>query len=313
MFEAFETRPSKRVEAWPALPLAEWQDTYDTLHLCTQVVGKLPLALSPMTNEWWQVAFHTTSRGLTTTPMPIHDRTFEVEFDFVDHDLLVRTSDGATRALALIPRTVAEFYRDVRGILRSLDVHVDITPVPVEMPDPIPFEEDFRHASYDAAAVSRWWQIVRQMDILFKEFRAGFCGKCSPVHFFWGSFDHTVSRFSGRLAPPRHEAARFTRLAYDQECMSVGFWPGGGPVPEPALYSYFAPSPDGFASASIRPSEAYFQTELGEFILPYEAVRRAEHPEDMVLAFAQSTYEAGARLAGWDRAALEWPSATSAR
>jgi hypothetical protein len=238
--------------------------------------------------------------------MPAGRRTAEIEFDFVDHNLVVRTSDGATRALALVPRSVAEFYREFVEILRALDLHVALWPHPVEIADGVPFPEDTRHAAYDAEAVGRWWRIVRQLDVLLKQFRGGFVGKCSPVHFFWGSFDLCVTRFSGRPAPARPGADRITRLAYDQEVSSVGFWPGGGPLQAPALYSYTSPEPPGFAQAKVRPRQAFYSAEIKEFVLLYDDVRRADRPEEAVLEFAQSTYEAGASLAGWNRAALEW-------
>ena len=284
-------------EVWPALPLAGWKDTYATLHMYTQVIGKVRLRLSPPSNHWWHVTFYPTARGLTTSPMPGGARTFEVEFDFLDHNLVVRTSDGATRTLALVPRSVADFHGEALELLRSLGFEVRIYGVPVEVPDPIPFAEDTRHASYDAAAVARWWQILRQLDIVFKQFRSGFIGKCSPVHFFWGSFDLAVTRFSGRPAPPRPEADFMTREAYSHVAISVGFWPGGGAVDGPALYSYTAPEPAGLAGEGVRPGPAFYHPELKEFVLMYEDVRRAVRPEALILDFAQSTYEAGARLA----------------
>ena len=300
------TSASSRLERWPALPLASWQDTYDTLHLYAQIVGKIQLALTPLMNEWWNVVFFTNARGLTTTPMPVGDRTFELAFDFVEQALVARMSDGTTRQLPLRPCSVAEFYRNVFGLLRSIDVDVTIDPMPAEIPNATPCDTDTAHAAYDAAAVSRWWQIVRQLDVVLKQFRAGFIGKSSPVHFWWGSFDLAVTRFSGRIAPPRDGADRITRIAYDREVYSVGFWPGGGPYDDAALYAYAAPEPAGFASAQIAPREAVYVPDFKEYVLPYEVVRRAKDPAAMVLAFAESTYEAAATLGKWDRAQLEW-------
>jgi hypothetical protein len=305
MIEVTSSGPSGRGDRWPALPLAAWRETYATLHMCTQVVGKVRLALSPKVNEWWHSALYVTARGLTTSPLPYGDRTFEIEFDFVDHNLLVRTSDGATRALALVPRTVAEFYREVMAVLRALELDVEIYTTPVEVPDPIPFERDTVHSAYDAAAVGRWWRVVRQLDTVFKRFRGGFRGKCSPVHFFWGSFDLAVTRFSGRAAPPRPGADAITLEAYDQEVISLGFWPGGGAIDGAALYSYTLPEPPGLPERRVRPLDAFYSTEFREFILMYDRVRSALDPEQAILDFAESTYEAGADLAGWDRASLE--------
>lgn len=293
--------------AWPALPLAEWQDTYATLHLYTQVIGKIRLASSPLMNEWWNVPLYVTSRGLTTSPMVHGARTFEIDFDFIDHNVLVRTSDGATRALALIPRSVASFYEELMAILQSLDLDVAIHSRPNEIVNPIPFEEDRTHASYDAEPVGRFFEIVRRLDVVFKEFRARFTGKCSPVHFFWGSFDLAVTRFSGRVVAPSAKADRITRVAYDEEVSSLGFWPGGGGVDGPAIYSYMAPESAGFAEEPIEPRAAFYDAKLKEFLLMYDDVRTAKRPEELLLAFAQSTYAAAARLGAWDRAALERP------
>ncbi len=296
-----------RDELWPALPLAAWQDTYETLHMWTQIVGKVRLALSPPLNHWWAVTLYVTPRGLTTSPIPYGARTFEVTFDFLDHILWVRTSDGARRAMALYPRSVADFYREFMAILRALGIDVAINTLPQEVANPVPCDEDHEHASYDAAAATRCWRILAQSDRVLQQFRARFLGKCSPVHFFWGSFDLAVSRFSGRRAPARPGADRVTREAYSHEVSSCGFWPGtpSGPIREPAYYAYIVPAPPGFAEAAVRPAAAAYNREMGEFILPYEAVRNAADPDAALLDFAQSTYEAGAQLAGWDRAALE--------
>lgn len=291
--------------AWPPLPLEAWQETYATLHMWTQIVGKIRLALSPPINHWWHVPLYVTSRGLTTSPIPFGKQSFEIVFDFIDHNLLVQTSGGATKALALIPRSVADFYQELMAILRSLAIEVQIQAKPDEVADPIPFAEDHDHAAYDPDAVHRFWQILVQADLVFKEFRGRFLGKCSPVHFYWGSFDLAVTRFSGRPAPERPDADPITREAYSQEVISHGFWPGGGPVSGPAFYSYTAPAPEGLSQASIRPSAALYSSELSEFLLMYEDVRNADLPQQMLLEFLQSTYEAGADLAGWDRLALE--------
>jgi hypothetical protein len=294
-------------ETWPALPLAAWQGTYQTLHMWTQIVGKVRLALSPPVNHWWAVTLYVTPRGLTTSPIPYGTRTFAVTFDFLDHRLWVRTSDNMTRTMALSPRAVADFYAEFMSMLDALGMPVTINPVPQEVPNPIRCDEDYEHCFYDAEYATRCWRILVQSDRVLKQFRARFIGKCSPVHFFWGSFDLAVTRFSGRRAPERPGADRVTREAYSHEVSSCGFWPGtpGSSVQEPAYYSYMAPEPAGFADAAIRPAAATYNRELGEFILPYEAVRTAADPDAMLLEFAQSTYEAGAQLASWDRAALE--------
>ena len=290
---------------WPSLPLEEWKDTYATLHMWTQVVGKIRLVQSPMVNHWWQVPLYVTTRGLTTTAIPYGHRTFEMDFDFIDHQLLIKTSEGATKNIALIPRSVADFYREVMATLRSLNINVKIYATPVEVPDPIPFTEDYEHASYDAEYAHRFWRILVQTDRVFKEFRALFIGKVSPVHFFWGSFDLAVTRFSGRRAPAREGADAITREAYSHEVISHGFWPGSGVIQEPAFYSYTAPEPTGLSQEPIGPSRAFYSQEMSEFILRYEDVRQANSPEDALMEFLQSTYEAGAKLANWDRASLE--------
>jgi hypothetical protein len=298
---------SARNAIWPALPLADWQETYQTLHMWTQIVGKVRLALSPPLNHWWQVTLYVTPRGLTTSSIPNGARTFEVAFDFLDHTLGIETSDRAHRAMGLYPRSVADFYREFMALLRSLGIEVRINPLPQEIANPIRFDEDEVHASYDAASATRCWRILLQSDRVLKQFRARFIGKCSPVHFFWGSFDLAVTRFSGRRAPERPGANHIEREAYSHEVSSCGFWPGvpGGAVQEPAYYAYMAPAPPGFDAAAVRPAAASYDPALGEFLLPYEAVRTAADPDAMLLDFAQSTYVAGANLANWDRAALE--------
>jgi hypothetical protein len=298
---------------WPPLPLAAWQDTCTTLHMWTQIVGKVRLAQAPMLNHWWQVPFYVTTRGLTTSPIPYGKVNFEINFDFLDHQLRVQTSDGAIRTLALAPRSVADFYREFMAVLRALGLEVKIRTLPVEVQDPIPFDQDDMHHSYDPESAQRFWRILTQSDRVLQEFRSGYLGKSSPVHFFWGSFDLAVTRFSGRLAPPHpggvpHLADWVTRLAYSHEVSSCGFWPGGGPVPEPVFYAYAYPEPEGFRHQSVRPGSAYYSSELREFILPYEAVRQTGNTDAMFLDFAQSTYEAAADLGGWDRHALEYTS-----
>jgi hypothetical protein len=292
---------------WPRLPLEQWQETYATLHRWTQIVGKVRLALSPRLNHWWAVTLYVTPRGLTTSSIPYDADSFEVAFDFIDQILWIRVSTGQLRALPLYPRPVADFYREFIAVLRSLGIAVTINPLPQEVTNPIRCDEDYEHTAYDGDAVLRWWRILVESERVLQQFRARFLGKCSPVHFFWGGFDLAVSRFSGRPAPERPGADAVTREAYSHEVSSLGFWPGtpGGPIQEAAYYAYMAPTPPGYADAVIRPTAATYCHELGEFILPYESVRTAEDPDATVLDFAQSAYEAGANLAGWDRAALE--------
>jgi hypothetical protein len=292
-------------ERWPPLPYEAWKDTYATLHMWTQIVGKVALALTPPLNHSWGIAFQVTPRGLSTRPLIRDTRSFTIEFDLVDHMLVVRTSDGGERLLNLEPRTVADFYRAVMALLSDMRLGVKIWPVPVELPSPgIRFDQDTVHRSYDAVQVGRFWRILRQVEEVFSRARCSFVGKCSPAHFFWGGFDLAVTRFSGRRAPPR-EGPAFMQEAYSHEVISHGFWPGSGALLEPALYAYAVPEPPGFREIRPRPDAAYYHRELGEFILPYDAVRSAESPEAAILAFVDSTYERGAQLAGWDRAALE--------
>jgi len=304
-------------ESWPALPLEAWQDTYATLHMWTQIIGKIRLAQTPLVNHWWNVPLYVTARGLTTSAMPYQDRTFQIDFDFIDHQLLIKCDDGAQRQLALAPRSVADFYAEVMRMLGELGFEVKIWPVPVEVQDPIPFKQDHQNAAYDPEYANRFWRILVSVDKVFTEFRARFIGKCSPVHFFWGSFDHAVTRFSGRRAPEREGADVITREAYSHEVISHGFWPGiraAGPVERdkadgmiyaPAFYSYTAPEPAGLSEAPVRPQQAYYNTAMKEFILLYEDVRQADSPEAALMEFLESTYEAGARLANWNRAELE--------
>jgi uncharacterized protein DUF5996 len=297
--------------AWPDLPLAAWRDTCATLHLWTQVVGKVRLARAAMINHWWQVPLYVTTRGLTTSPIPHGARTFQIDFDFIAHRLVIQTSDGAMDSFTLEPRSVADFHAEVMGRLRALGLETRIWTMPVEIAEPIPFEHDHTHAAYDRDYAQRFWRVLVQADRVLTTFRARFAGKVSPVHFFWGSFDLAVTRFSGRPAP-RHPGAPnvadvVTREAYCEEVSSAGFWPGGAGMEKPVFYSYAYPVPAGFADAAVRPAAAFFSGEMGEFLLPYEAVRRAPSPDAMLLEFLQSTYEAAAALGRWDRANLERP------
>ncbi|MBP7569956.1 MAG: hypothetical protein KBA95_07835 [Acidobacteria bacterium] len=293
-------------DAWPPLPLEAWKDTYATLHMWSQVVGKVAVALAPPVNHCWGIALHVTARGLATPLLPHGERAFTMEFDFVDDLLVVRTTDGVARSLRLEPRSVAAFHRDVMALLREMSLPVEIWPVPVETPDPIPFEQDEQHHSYDHEFAHRFWQILVQVQRVFALCRSGFTGKCSPVHFFWGSFDLAVTRFSGREAPPR-DGPRFMRDAYSHEVISHGFWPGSAPGLEPAFYAYAVPEPARLKEARVQPAAAYYHSELREFILPYEAVRTAASPESDLARFVDSTYDVAASLAHWNRAALERP------
>lgn len=295
--------PVKEIDVWPALPVSDWQETYATVHMWSQIVGKVRLTLAPRENHWWNSTLYVTSRGLTTSPIPYGNRTFEIDFDFIEHRLIIQTSDGSTKNLSLSPKSVADFYGELMDMLRTLAIEVQITAKPDEVPEPIPFAEDHKHASYDAEAVNRFWRILVQVDRVFKKFKTQFIGKCSPVHFFWGSFDLAVTRFSGRQAPERPGADAITREAYSHEVISHGFWPGGGAVESPIFYSYTAPAPPGLEKAAIRPG--FYSNELSEFLLSYDDVRRSTSPDETLLEFMQSTYEAGANLANWDRAALE--------
>jgi hypothetical protein len=294
---------------WPELVYGDWQGSCATLHLWTQIVGKIRLTLAPPVNHWWHVPLYVTSRGLTTSPMPYGGRTFQIDFDFIDHVLRIATSDGSRDSLALVPRSVADFYKEIMGRLQALGLDARIWPVPVEIADPIPFAQDQIHASYDPVQVNRFWRALTQVDQVFATFRGRFLGKASPVHFFWGSFDHAVTRFSGRPAPPPPSNPMIpdtvNREAYSHEVSSCGFWPGNGGFGQAAFYSYAYPQPQGFGEAPIQPSAAFYSKEIGEFILPYEAVRQSASPRDTLLEFLQGTYAAAADLAKWDRAALE--------
>lgn len=294
-----------RPVCWPELPLDNWRDTYTTLHMWTQVVGKIRLRLTPLVNHWWNVPLYVTARGLTTSRIPYGERAFELRFDFLAHELVLETNDGVVKQLPLRPMTVADFYRDCLEMVRSAGIDVRIWRMPVEIPTPIAFDEDRVHNAYDAEAVGRFWRILLSANAVLEEFRGRFIGKCSPVHFFWGSFDLAVTRFSGRRAPERPGADAMTREAYSHEVSSVGFWPGGSGVNGPAFYSYAAPEPAGFREAKVQPAGARYDAQLGEYLLMYDEVRRAESPSAALMAFCQSTYEAAANLGKWDRAALE--------
>ena len=292
-------------ETWPALPLEAWKDTLDTLHMWTQIVGKIRLKLAPHLNHWWQVPLYLTSRGLTTTPIPYGDREFDATFDFIDHVLVIQTSDGNAERIPLRSQPVADFYREVMAALQRLSIDVHIWTMPSEVPDPIRFEEDRQHATYDPAYAHRAWRVLLAADEIFKEFRARFIGKASPVHFFWGGFDLAVTRFSGRRAPERVGADRITREGYSHEVSSCGFWFGAGSLTGPAFYSYAAPEPPGFKETRIRPAAAFYSAEFSNFLLPYDDVRETSDPRGMLLEFLQSTYEASATLGRWDRENLE--------
>ena len=292
-------------DAWPELPLEAWQDTYHTLHMWTQIVGKVRLALSPKTNHWWEVPLYVNSSGLTTSPIPYPAGVFEVQFDFIHHQLVIHTSHATSKILALAPRSVADFYREFMAALASLGIEVKIWKMPVEIPDPIPFDQDTQHASYDPEYANRFWRILVSCDAIFKQFRAAFIGKASPVHFFWGSFDLAATRFSGRRAPERAGADSITREAYSHEVISSGFWPGGGNITGAAFYSYAAPEPAGFAQHPVSPARASYDPQLKEFLLMYDDVRRSPSPRGALLEFLQSTYDAGADLGKWNRKDLE--------
>ena len=305
--------PSNRSQAelWPALPYEAWKDTCTTLHLWTQIVGKIRLARTPWINHSWHVTLFVTARGLTTSPIPDEGRALQIDFDFIDHRLLIQTSDGARRRLPLEPQSVADFHDQLMATLAEVDIRVPIHGRPNEVVNPIPFREDREHAAYDPEFAHRFWRVLLQADRVFKQFRTRFRGKVSPVHFFWGSFDHAVTRFSGREAPPHPGGIpnlpdAVTREAYSHEVSSAGFWPGGGAIDYPAFYSYAYPTPPGFAARPVRPEAAFFHEQLGEFILPYDAVRNGQTPDATLLQFLQTTYEAAADAAKWDRAALEY-------
>lgn len=293
--------------AWPELRWEDWSATADTLHMWTQIVGKVRLALSPLQARWWNVPLYVSARGLNTSAMPYGAEFLEIEFDFVRHELLFRMSTGASASTPLRAQSVADFYAEFQQILASLGVHVTLYATPVEIAHPIPFAQDTEHASYDPDAAHRFWRILLRTDQVLQKFSTHFVGKISPVHFFWGSFDLTVSRFSGRPAPPRPGADAITREAYSQEVISAGFWPGNGGYGKAAFYSYAAPAPEGFAAAATQPAQAFWDKNLGEFILLYDDLLKSPSPDETLLAFLQSVYNAAADLAHWDRKTLERP------
>lgn len=292
-------------EVWPALPIDSWRDTRDTLHMWTQVVGKICLASTPRTNHFWNIALQVTPRGLSTPSMIAENRAFVMTFDFVAHQLVIECSDGGTRTIRLEPQTVSDFHRRVMDALHGMGIDVRVWTMPVEVPNPIRFERDVTHRSYDAERANAFWRVLVAIKPVLEGFRSAFIGKCSPVHFFWGSFDLAVTRFSGRPAPERPGADAITREAYSHEVISHGFWTGSGAVPEPAFYAYAAPEPDGFKRATVQPRAAFYSQDFSEFILPYEAVRAGASPADDLTKFLVSTYNAAADLARWERAALE--------
>jgi uncharacterized protein DUF5996 len=297
-------------EAWPSLPLESWRETCATLHLWTQIVGKIRLVQQPWVNHSWHVTLYVTATGLTTAAIPHGDRSFQIDFDFLRHQLTVQVDDGRGARLALEPQSVAAFYRRLMDEMTALDLPVRITRMPNEIPDAIPFDQDETHRAYDPKYAGRFWRILLQVERVLTEFRAGFVGKCSPVHFFWGAPDLAVTRFSGRRAPPHPGGIPnlpdwVAREAYSHEVSSCGFWPGGGAIDYPAFYSYAYPEPEGFSESPVRPPEAFYSRDLGEFILPYDAVRQSSSPDETLLGFLESTYESAARLAAWDRSALE--------
>jgi len=304
------TTAASPLEPWPSLPLEAWSETYATLHLWTQIAGKIRLVQSPLLNHCWSVTLYVTARGLTTSPIPHGSRTFQIDFDFIAHRLIVQTSDGGAGGFALEPMSVAAFYAGLMAELTGLGLPVSIHRLPNEVADPVRFDQDEIHRAYDPEFAHRFWRILVQADRVFKEFRARFTGKCSPVHYFWGAPDLAVTRFSGRRAPEHPGGVpglpdRVTREAYSHEVSSCGFWPGGGPIPYAAFYAYAYPEPAGFPEAPVQPAAAFYSGDLHELILPYDAVRQAESPDAVLLDFLQSTYEAAANLAGWDRGALE--------
>lgn len=299
--------PGPTPDEWPELPLAAWQETYDTLHMWTQIVGKVRLGLSPMINHHWESTLYVNARGLTTSPIPYGGGIFEVQFDFIDHKLRIETSWDTRKTLTLAPRSVADFYREFMAALASLGIDVKIWPMPVEIPNPIRFDQDTQHASYDPEFANRCWRILVNCDEILKEFRTRFIGKASPSHFFWGSFDLAATRFSGRRAPERPDADAVTRESYSHEVISAGWWPGGNGVDGPAFYCYAAPEPAGFAQSAVQPPKAFYNPGTGGFLLMYDDVRKSASPRETLLAFLESTYDAGANLGKWNRADLERP------
>jgi len=297
------------VNSWPALPLSEWKETYDTLHMWTQIVGKIQLALTPTENHWWNTTLYVSPRGLTTSTMHHNGRLLQIDFNFIDHKLIIETTDAPAKTIDLRSLSVADFYQETMDALNSFEMPVKIWTTPVEVADRIPFENDEKHASYDPEYVQKFWRILTQADRVFAEFRCRFNGKVSPVHFVWGAFDLAVTRFSGRTAPRHPGAANLARFvaveAYSHEVSSCGFWPGGGPIDKPVFYAYTYPVPPGFNEYHTQPAQAFYHREMGEYLLPYDVVRTANSPDDILLSFLQSTYEAAATCGNWDRSALE--------
>jgi len=309
--------PASLSQAWPALPLEQWSDTCATLHMWTQIVGKIRLAQSPWMNHSWHVTLYVTARGLSTSPIPYGTRTFQVDFDFIAQEVVVQASDGGIGSLVLQPQSVAAFYRRLMSEMAKLDLRVDIHKRPNEVADPIRFDRDERHRAYDPEYATRFWRVLVQADRVFKVFRARFLGKCSPVHFFWGAPDLAVTRFSGRSAPEHPGGVPnlpdwVTQEAYSQEVSSCGFWPGGGAIPYAAFYSYAYPEPTGFSEIEVKPAAAFYSGELREFVLPYDAVRKSDAPDETLLDFLQTTYEAAANAGKWDRDSLERRSGPTA-
>ena len=301
---------NERERFWPALPYGEWQATAETLHMWLQIVGKIRLSLTPWINHSWHVTLYLTARGLTTSPIPHGLDTFSIDCDFVAHELRIVKSNGASCVLRLRPHSVADFFRETIAALADMGIPVTIDHTPNELPDPIRFDLDEVHRSYEPAQANRFWRVLVQADRVFWKFRARFCGKCSPVHFFWGSLDLAVTRFSGRAAPPHpggvpHLPDSVAREAYAQEVSSLGFWPGNAAQPTPIFYSYAYPPPAGFAEAKVQPAAAFYSQDLREFVLPYDAVREADSPDEMLLAFAQSSYDAASLLGNWEREKLD--------
>lgn len=309
MSESNDSTMGVIVEKWPNLPLAEWEETRTTLYRWTQIVGKIRLALAPHCNHWWQVPLYVTARGLTTSAMPYGKQTLQIDFDFIDHQLVVQTANIGQRTVPLTAQSVADFYRQTMDALQALGMEVTIWTTPVEVTDRTPFEADTHHAAYDDAYAWRFWQALLQANRVLMEFRSRFSGKASPVQFFWGGFDMAVTLFSGRAAPPHPgvpNVARYVMVeAYSHELCSCGWWPGGGLVNEPMFYAYAYPEPNGFREHKVEPAASYYSPELGEFLLPYDSVRTAENSDEALRAFLQSTYEAAARSANWDREKLE--------
>jgi hypothetical protein len=303
------SKHSDAPECWPVFRLADWKDTCATLHMWTQIIGKIRLELTPLVNHWWNVPLYVSSRGLNTSIMPYGNRHFEMEFDFFEDKLVIRTTDERTASVDLAPRSVADFYREVMAALRSLDIEVKIWKMPVEIANPIPFDQDTVHAAYDGEYVRRLWRILLSVDGVFKDFRSRFVGKSSPSHFFWGSFDLAITRFSGRRAPERNDPdpvlRKIMQEAYSHEVISAGWWPGSGEITEAAFYCYAAPTPAEFGKQSVRPAAAFYHSGLGEYVLMYDEVRKAKSPTAALMDFLQSTYEAGAATGKWDRSELE--------